>query len=371
MADEPLDDLGGRTPLEVAKKPHMDALAKKGRVGRALFTPHTLAAASDVACLSILGFNPEESYTGIAPLEAVTMGLSQKDQDVAFRCDLVTVMDDVLFDTSASRITPAESKLLVAELNKKLGDKRVQFYPGDGYKNILMISDPELAESLDELECTSPRRIIGQKFVKSLPKGRAANVLTELMDKSKEVLENHEINRVRIDLNENPANMIWPWGQGRRPKLGSFIERYKIQPAYISKAEYVRGLAKLLGIPASESVEKAAAEADAIFVYEEGRDGHRPDELKAKIKRIEDFDSQVVGPVVKLLDRFSDARILVTTDCASSITKQMPFHGYVPFLVCGTGIVADEAQAFNEKQTAQSQWLLDAGYQLMESLLKK
>ncbi len=372
LADEPAEELQGRTPLEVAKTPFMDHLAKKGEMGSALFTPHRLPPASDVACMSLLGFDPEEFYTGIAPLEAAAMGVSQKDNEIVFRCDLVTVLDDVLFDTSASGISPTESQILIKELNAKLKNPKVKIYPGEGYKNILVISDPEMAEKLDELECTPPQNLIAQKFVKHLPKGEGAPLITDLMDQSKVILEDHEINRVRIDLNENPANIIWPWGQGKKPKLPSFKQRYGIEGSIITESDYAKGLGMALGLHVATSIENALKEHDFLFIYtESGPDIYRTNDLKAKIKLLEDFDSQVVGNVVKRMEHFDAVRVLVSSDHAVSLAKRGAFHGHVPFILQGTGIPAGEMGPFNEKMAAQSKLVFNEGHKLMEFFLKR
>jgi 2,3-bisphosphoglycerate-independent phosphoglycerate mutase len=372
MADEPIEEIGGRTPLEVAKKPFIDQLAKKSRVGTALFVPAPLPVASDVACMSLLGFDPAEFYTGIAPLEALAMGVPQNDHQVAFRCDLVTVADEVLMDTSASYITPKESRILVEELNRRLSDEKVRFFAGEGYKNILLINDPERADRLDALESVGPRGLVGQKFTKHLPKGPGADFLTALMDRSKEILDSHEINRVRIDLNENPANMIWPWGQGKKPKMPGFRQHAGLDGAVVSSSDYVRGLGRALGMETGKGLEESLAENDLVFVYlEASGDLYKKYDWKDKIKFIEEFDASVVGHAVRLAEGHPDLRILVSTDTTSSTARRALLRGHVPYLIHGSGVEAEGAGPFNEKAAALSQPALDRGHHLMESFLKK
>ncbi len=372
IADEPLEELGGRTPLEVAKVPNIAFLAKKGKVGSALFARQPLSASGDVACMSLLGFDPREFYTGIAPLDALSMGIPQNDYEVAFRCDLVTVLDEYLVDNSASRITPKESKLLVEELNEKLSNPKVKFYPGEGYKNILMFSDPEIADSLDEMECTPPRGLIGQKFVRHLPKGENASILTDLMDQSKVILENNEINRVRIDLNENPANMIWPWGQGKKPKLPSFKQRYGLDGAVVSDCDFVKGLGKLLDMQVAKSLDACIDEKDFVFVYMvSSGDIYKKGDWKSKIKLIEEFDSTVVGPAIKTMSNFKDFRIFVGSDYPASVAKKSQFYGHVPFLIQGSGVGTEVPAVFSEKAAAQSKWIFDEGHKVMSMFLQK
>lgn len=370
LSDEPLQDLSGRTPLEVAKKPNIDALAKKAKVGRASFVPASVGASGDVACLSLLGYNPAESYTGIAPLEVIARGIHLGEEDVAFRCDLVTVLDETLMDNRASVISPKEAKLLVEELNKKLSDKKTKFYPGAGYKNLLVVSDAELAESLDELECASPRSILGKKYTDNLPKGRHATVIIHLMTKSKEILETHEINRVRIDLGENPANMIWPWGQGKKPRLGLFKERTGLNGALVSEASFMKGLGKCAEIAVAKDLNSALSGHDFVLVYKESvSDIYRFQDLKTKIKLIEQFDA-LVGEAVNAL-KGQEHRLLITADYVSPLNKVMPLHGHVPFMLCGSGVEADEQFSFNEKIASQSKLVFEDGHKLLEYWTKK
>ena len=372
MADEPLADLEERTPLEAAKTPFMDLLAKKGQLGKVSFTPRELPATPDIACLSLLGFDPRQFYTGVAPLETIAMGIPLNDNEVAFRCDLVTVLDDHLVDVSASLISDREAGLLIGDLNKKLSSPKVKFYPGDGYKNILVVSDPEVADHLDELDCVPPPTLVGQKFVKYLPKGKGAALLTNLMDQSKEILEHHEINRVRIDLHENPANMIWPWGQGKRPKTPSFAERFHLEGAVISDEDFMKGIAKTLNLAIEKNIEKTVGQKDFVLLYmAAGAEFCQARDLKSKIRFIEHFDATVVGPVLKILERWPDHRLCICADYAASLTKKASLHDPVPFLMEGKGIEPDGAEVFNEKTAFQTKRVLDEGHRFMEFFLGK
>ncbi|HTL71462.1 MAG TPA: hypothetical protein VL404_09255 [Candidatus Eisenbacteria bacterium] len=376
LCDDPVPELDGRTPLEIAKTPNLDALAKKGRVGSTLFVPRALAPSEDVACMAALGFDPQEFYTGIAPLEAAAFGLPQKDREVAFRLDLVTVFDDVLVDASAGSIVPKESRLLIEELGRRLADKRMRLYPGEGYKNILMIDDAELADALDDLECTPPGRLVGQSFAKGLPKGKGGKILTDFMDASKEILDNNEINRVRIDLGENPANMVWPWGQGKRPPLPGFRERYGVDGAVFSEADFVRGLGRILGlkdggIRAPKSLAGSFGDHPFVFVYVPFPGGEAEPALKDRVRHIEEFDSAVVGPAVKAAESAGAFRVCVTTTCAESSARKAKIHERVPFVFQGSGIEAGEGAAFSEKIASQSRFVVEEGHKLMGQFLGK
>ncbi len=372
MADEAMEDLGGKTPLEVAKTPNIDQLAQDSIIGTALFTPHRLAARSDVACLSLLGFDPLEFYTGIAPLEALAMGISQSPNEITFRCDLVTVVEDKIIDTRASRITPHESALLIKALNEKLANDKIQFFPGEGYKNILKINDPEIFENLDDLECIAPQSLIERSFTKSMPKGKGAAILVNLMNQSKAILEEHDINRVRIDLKENPANMIWPWGQGKKPKLPSFEERYTLNGGVVSEVDYIKGIGKALGFVLEKDLDHCIKTKDFTFFFQPAvrTSNPLPESLKVKIRRLEEFDSQIVGPALKTAREVGGCRVVITTDVASSLNKNTLLHGHVPFLVSGGKNKPSESLLFNEKSSVQSKLSFESGHEFMSWFLK-
>ena len=369
MSGDPVEELSARTPLEVAKTPHMDSLAKKGQLGQASFCPNSLRASSDVASMAILGFDPQEFYTGIAPLEALAMGIPQDDRAIAFRCNLVTALDEDLIDAYSGNILSKESRILIEALNKKLSNDHIKFYPGEGFRNILLVNDAELSEGLDDLECEPPDSVLGQKVSKNLPKGQGASAILDLMNASKVVLDAQEINKVRIDLNENPANMIWLWGQGKKPKLPTFQERYGREGCVFSDVDYLKGLAELLKLKQARSLESSIEENDFVFIYFHWTEGRKID-LKLKIKFIEDFDATVVGPAIKKLNMEGNYRFVVTGDYPRPLTKKASMHGFVPFVICGSGIAADESAQFNEKGALQSKLVFEQGHKLMEYFLK-
>lgn len=370
LADDPVAELDGRTPLEIAKTPHLTALAKKGAVAGATFAPQSDLPTPDVACLSILGFDPREFYTGLAPLEALALGIAQNDREIAFRCDLVTAADDTLMDPSAGSISGKESSLLIEELNRKFAGSRFKLYNGRGYKNILIVNDPELADDLSELDCMPPARFIGQKISKHLPKGRGEQVLSDLIDQSKAVLENNEINRVRIDLGENPANLLWPWGQGRCPKLPGFSQRFGKKGAVLSDVLFMKGLAKAAGLGVVDSVEAGLENYDFLFVYFPAASAKAGKDLKMKIRHIEEFDSAVVGPALKKAAEAGAHRILVGTDNPESLARKSAIHGQVPMLLAGDGVQGEANAGFNEKSASQSRLSFGEGFKLMEYFLK-
>ena len=365
MADEPLADLDGRTPLEVAKTPQMDALAVKGRVGCASFIPHSLPAAPDVAMFSVLGFDPKEYYTGLAPLEALALGLPISDNDWVFRSDLVTVSEGKMVDDTAGGITSDEAAMLFKELKSKLESPKFRFHAIAGHRHLLVVREDGKTPALEEGESMSPRAILGQKTAAWEPKG----VLAELIAKSQAILENHEVNRVRIDLKENPANRLWLWGQGRRPKLPDMKSRTGSSASLVTKKRFMRGLGEALGF--QKAADLSGAQRQDVCVMYHGYEGRTLD-LKTKIKHIEAFDAKVVGPAVEAAGKMKESPVIVVlSDVVHSTAKKMDTHGHVPYLVQGPGVEATGSGSFTEKNCAQSGVLTEPGHAFLGAWLKK
>jgi 2,3-bisphosphoglycerate-independent phosphoglycerate mutase len=340
MADRPLKELDDRTPLESARKPNMDFLVKNGQIGRAAMVPSGMEPASDVANLSILGYDPKKYYSGRGPLEAANMGIALGEFDVAFRCNLITASGDVMADYSAGHISSKEAQVLVKCIDKYLGKKdTIKFYPGVSYRH-LMVLKPDISYNVEDFvkaECVPPHNILGQKISKNLPKGKAADFLIKLMNDSRPLLEKSEVNKVRIDLKENPANMIWLWGQGRKSALPSFKEKFGITGSIISAVDLVKGIGKTIGLEAIK-VPGATAyydtdyrakaryavdslkDRDFVFVHVEAADeaGHNGD-IREKILAIENFDSQIIGAILKAFKDDKNVRIMLLPDHATPI----------------------------------------------------
>ncbi|MBE3069442.1 MAG: phosphoglycerate mutase, partial [Planctomycetes bacterium] len=231
-ADRPSEVLNGRTPFEVARLPHMNRIAAEGRLGTVQTVPAGLSPGSDVAILSLLGYNPEEIYTGRAPLEAVAKGIALGPDDWVFRCNLVTTGDDEMVDYSAGHITTPEAAVLVQALQERLGSDTLTFYSGVGYRHLVVIKGDTF-----KVKTVPPHDIMGSPLKKHLPKGKNAARLKDLMVASRDVLAEHPINKVRRDLDENPATQIWLWGQGRRPALDSFAGRWGLRGAAVTAVD--------------------------------------------------------------------------------------------------------------------------------------
>ena len=387
MADYPIKELGERTPLEAARTPNMDFIARCGRLGRIKTIPDKMPAASDVANISILGYDPQVFYTGRGPLEAANLGIELEDDDVAFRCNLITVSGDTLVDYSAGHISSKEAAILIRFIDENLGTNRIKFYPGVSYRH-LMLAKRGVEEHLENLECKPPHDITGGSISKNLPQGEGADILIKLMEDSRKLLENHEINLVRIDLKENPANMIWLWGQGKKPSLPKFFEKYGLQGSVISAVDLIKGLGKILGLNVinvagatgyydtdyagkAQAALKSLEDKDFVFLHVEAPDeaGHNGD-LREKITAIEKFDQLVVGTVLEAFKRKRNFRILVLPDHATPISVKTHTSDIVCFGIFGKDIVAGGFLNYSEKEAEKSELYFEKGYELMDYLIK-
>ncbi|MDI6605540.1 MAG: cofactor-independent phosphoglycerate mutase [Candidatus Omnitrophota bacterium] len=387
MSDYPLDELGGRTPLEAADTPNMDYIAKFGRLGRVKTIPDNMSPASDVANISILGYDPKLYYTGRGPLEAANLGIELEDDDVAFRCNLITASIDTLIDYSAGHITTDEARVLIEFIEKKLGTNRLRFYPGVSYRHI-MLAKRGHEQHLEYLKCTPPHDITGKSLSAHLPKGDGSDLIIKLMQDSREILAKHEINLVRIDLKENPANMIWLWGQGKKPALPKFYDKYGVEGSVISAVDLLKGLGRLLGlevinVPGATGYydtdyagkARAALEAlrnrDFVFVHVEAPDeaGHNGD-LREKLTAIERFDQFVVGPLLEEARQKRELRILVLPDHPTPISVRTHTCEPVVFGIFGKDIVGGQSLNYSEREAEKSELYFEKGHELMGYFIK-
>ena len=392
MGDRPIEDLGGKTVLEAAKIPNMNFIAEKGKVGLTNMIPSRMLPASDVANLSILGYNPKKYYTGRGPLEAANMGIDLKEDEVAFRCNLVTISDERMADYSAGHISNEEAKSIIEELNSRLGSDDIKFYPGVSYRHLVVFKckDKGEQEGFVNAKCTPPHDIAGKTITKFLPaRTSQAAVLQRLMDESRKILADHEVNRVRLDLKENPANMIWLWGQGIRPFMPKFSKLYHVEGSIISAVDLIKGIGRIIGLDVidvpgatgyydtnylgkAEYAIDSLKHKDFVFVHVEAPDeaGHNGD-LREKIYSIEKFDKFVVGTV---LDHFKSSkeefRILVLSDHATPVALKTHSRDDVCFAMYGTDIEQGAIKHFNEKEARLTKFRIDKGYELMEFFIK-
>jgi 2,3-bisphosphoglycerate-independent phosphoglycerate mutase len=381
-ADLPIDELGGKTPLEAAEKPGMDWVAANGKCGTVRTVPKGLPPGSDVAMLSVAGYDPRECYTGRAPLEAAAQGIHVADDEVIFRCNLVTVVDGTMQDNTAGHISTEEAAAILYRLNEDAGGDDVRFYPGVGYRHLMTLRGE------GEAETVPPHDILGKPVAGHLPRGKGSEVLRGLMDKARLVLADSEINDIRRDLGENPATDIWLWGQGKMPRLRSFGERYSVSGAAITAVDLVRGLAKLIGwdvievegatgyLDTNYEGKGAAAVAalenhDLVFVHVEATDeaSHSGDP-KAKVEAIERIDRAIVRPLLDRLRAEGDEwRMLVLPDHPTPCSLRTHTGEPVPFALAGKAVESVVHEPFCEATAARSDLHVDPGCELMEFLL--
>ncbi len=372
MADEPLDELEGKTPLMAAATPHFDLLAKTSELGTAVTVPEGYPAGSDVANLSVFGYAPEKYYTGRAPLEAASMGLELGPDDVVFRCNLVNIlqyqMRGFMHDFSAGHISTADAHEIIAALNRDLKTDQIEFFPGISYRHLMVIRD--CPQALAEVKLMPPHDIIGQEVVDHLPDDFGSPLL-QLTTSSQMII--HQLPKFRelLDQGEVTANSIWLWGQGKKPRLDSFKSLYGLNGSVISAVDLIKGIGLLAGM---ESIEvpgatgyvdtnyenKAAYAVDALkksdFVYlhvESPDESSHEGSLEKKLQAITDLDTRLLGPLLKGLDEnFPAYRILVMPDHPTPIRLKTHTSEPVPFMIydnCQTQ--AGSAAGYNE-QTA-------------------
>lgn len=384
MSDEPMAELGGHTPLMAARTSNLDRMVSHGIGGWSRITPPGFAPGSDVANLGVLGYDVATCYTGRSPLEAAAMGVALSDSDIAFRCNLVTLGGDppIMEDFSAGHIATDEAAELIGTIDQRLGGGGLRFYPGVSYRHLMVWRDGS-----DAVECVPPHDISDRGIAPYLPRGEAAERVVDLMRESQRILADHPVNRARSGRGARPANSIWLWGQGRRPTIQTFVDRFGVSGAMISAVDLLKGIAANIGfedirVPGATGwidtnyAGKAAAciEAlkrhDIVCVHVESPDeaGHAG-RADYKIQAIEDFDSQIVGPVLRYLEEHGPYRAVACPDHPTPVARKTHTPDPVPFALCGTGIVPDDNTAYDERLLETGSRSFDPGYRMMEFML--
>jgi 2,3-bisphosphoglycerate-independent phosphoglycerate mutase len=397
-ADEPQESLGGRTPLEAARKPNMDRLAQRGVVGRSNNVPAGLTPASDVATLSLFGYDPLAVYTGRAPLEAAAMGIPLGPDDWAIRCNLVTVENEEMRDFTAGHISNADGRELIRTVQEQLGGAvlagtppcpagKVEFHAGVSYRNILVYRGLEPAPFSEQTRTQPPHDIPDRAIGEYLPQGPGAPLLRNLMDRSRDILRAHPVNQARRSRGERPATQIWLWGQGRAPHLRPFAEVYGKRGAIISAVDLVRGVGVLLGwtridVPGATGyldtdyaakgrfgVEALQAH-DLVCVHVEAPDeASHEGRADAKVKALEEIDRHIVGPLADALPGHGEWRMLISPDHRTPLKTRAHAHGAVPFVMAGTGITSAGQVSYDETVAVASTLAFDQGHDLMRQFL--
>ncbi|MCP4249986.1 MAG: cofactor-independent phosphoglycerate mutase [bacterium] len=384
-ADEPIPELDGQTPLEAANIPNMDWVSTNGRQGTVVTVPQGFAANTDVATMSVLGYDPRKYYTGRGPVEAVALGIELGPTDVVVRCNLVTIVDGEMIDFSAGHIGSPEAARIIEDLNEQVAPDGVRFYPGVSYRHLMVIKGGADLRA----ECTAPHDIPNKPVARYLPKGRDGDRLRSIMDRAASMLADHDVNAVRRDLGESPATDIWLWGYGQRMSLPSFEERFGVQGGAIAAVDVIRGLALAVGFELIEVVgatgyldtnyrgkgDAAVAaldDYDFVVVHVEAADeaGHNGD-AAAKIEALERIDEHIVGPVLSRIQAFDRWKIMIAPDHPTPVGRRTHTATPPPFCLAGEGVVSVLARAFSEANGQLSDLHCDPGHELIEYLLKK
>ena len=383
-ADRPLEVFGGKTIFEAAEKPHIDYIAMNGMQGLCQTVPPTLQPGSDVAMMAVLGYNPSTYYTGRAPIEAVAQGIDVTENDWIFRCNLVTTAHGKMIDHSSGHISSEEGKLFIDELNNSLGSEHICFYPGVGYRHLMVVKGYDFPD----LQLQPPHDNIGREIEKLMPRGNNADILIDLIKKSEGLLKDHKINLLRRSQKKNEATSIWLWGHGKKARMESFKTKYGLHGAAITAVDLVKGLAHLIGFDFIKvegatgyfdtnyrAKGLAAIEAlktyDLVLVHVEATDeaGHAG-QADIKKKALEEIDKHIVGPVLTALKNYERWRVLVMPDHPTPVSTQGHTGDAVPFAMMGDGIVGDVHLPLGEKNAARTGIKIDRGFELMQLFLK-
>lgn len=383
-ADEPQTSLGGQTPLQAARTPEMDAIARAGIVGRSDNVPASMPSGSDVATMSLFGYDPLQYHTGRAPLEAAAQGIELSPADWAVRCNLVTIRDGTMISFTAGQIPNDLARHLIGIMQRRFSTPQVEFHSGVSYRNLMVFRGGSWPAPFSrDTRTVPPHDITDQPVAGFLPKGPGSDVLKRLMDGSVPLFAADAENQARAERGELAASGIWLWGEGRRPALEPFLRRYRKTGAMITAVDLLRGIAALLGwqnivVPGAtgyfdtDYAGKGSAairtldDVDLVVVHVEATDeaSHEGD-AAAKVESLEQIDKHIVGPLHAALKARGDYRILVSPDHPTFLRTKTHSYGYVPFTMCGSGVVPDEATHYDEAQAEKSAVAFPRGCDLM------
>lgn len=391
MADWPLEELNDKTPLEVADKPNMDLIAERGRCGLLKTIPSGMSPGSDVANLSLLGYNPKRYYTGgRGPLEAASAGIDLKEDEIAFRCNLITEENGILKDYSGGHISSREARELIKALNNRFANEFIKFYPGVSYRNLLILRSNGKF-SLD-ITCTPPHDIMGERISEYLVKpnrnlgNETVNLLNNLILKSREILENHPVNVKRKKQNRLPANMVWFWSGGRKPDLPKFHKKFHLSGALISAVDLLKGIAHYIGlevinVPGATAYLdtnfegkakyglKSLEEKDIIYIHIEAPDeASHQGMIQEKIKAIENIDKRLISKILNSLNE--EFTISLVTDHATPIEVRTHTKDPVPFAIYSPQRKGDSVKKYDENSAKKGIYGLRNGIEFMNLLLE-
>lgn len=390
MADYRMPQLDNKTPLQYAQKPNIDSLARYAEVGMVKTIPQGIPPGSDAANLSVMGYDPKRFYTGRSPLEAVSMGVRLSDTDLAFRCNLVTLSAEgdyenkIMVDYSSDEITSEESSQLIEEINRHFACNDIAYHPGISYRHCMVWSNGP-----DGFKLTPPHDILEKGIKNYLPQGENASRLFKMMKESHNILKDHPVNKAREARGLRPANSIWLWGEGRRPAIPLFSDKYGVHGAVVSAVDLIKGIGICAGLEsidvegatgniqtnfigkARAALNELEAGLDFVYVHVEAPDecGHRY-EIENKVKAIELIDRQVVGTILEGLEKYEDYSILVLPDHPTPLSLRTHTSEPVPYLLYRkSSRIASGVDGYDEFQAAGTGVYLDEGYKLMDRFL--
>jgi 2,3-bisphosphoglycerate-independent phosphoglycerate mutase len=392
MADYPIPELQGKTPLQAAETPNLDRMAQKGILGLVRTVPPAMPPGSDVANLSIFGYDPALHFTGRAPLEAAAMGVRLNPEDVAFRCNLVTLGlrdgRETMDDFSAGHISTGEAREIIQKIGEILGNDEFHFFPGVSYRHLLVWRDGERGL---KARTTPPHDISGKEIAEFLPRGNGQEEILSLMGKAKKVLSDFPVNRKRLEAGKKPANAIWLWGQGKAPALLPMTERFGLKGSVISAVDLTKGIGSYAGLEIvnvpgatgyldtnyrgkAEYALREISRKDFVYVHLEAPDeASHNGNLKDKIRAIEDFDRKIVGPILRGLEEIGDFRVLALPDHPTPIVLKTHSPEPVPFVVFSSehsGTSPQKERFFDETCAQKTGLLLEKGHELMEKFIR-
>lgn len=383
MADEPIAELDGKTPLQVARTPYMDDLASRSRIGAASTTPKGMSPGSDVTNMGILGYDPLKYYKGRGAIEAASLQIPMETTDAIFRTNLVSTDGEKMIDSSADHISTEEARELIATIDEKLSTNVIKFYPGVSYRHIMVWRGGS-----DNVHCTAPYKIHGQPIRDHLPKGDGDSKLIKLIEDSFEILDNHPVNRRRRDEGHLPANMIWFWGESRMPDIPSFFGEFGKTGAVVAAVDLIKGLGRMVGLKIVEVpgatgyvdtnyvgkgqfAAAALEDVDFVWVHVEAPDeaGHEGD-IDKKIKAIEDCDGKVLGTILDNVKRRGyDVRILLMPDHPTPIATGSHSAEKVPFLLFDSTSPECNVLPMDERAVNETSLVIEYAPDLMKMLL--
>lgn len=386
--DHPVEELEGRTPLEAGKLPNLAFFAKLGKVGQVRPLEDGFDTSPEAAFLATLGYDPKQCYRGPGPLEAANLEVKIEPNEVAFRMNFITEFNGTLMDATAGNIATKEARALITYLNKRLASDFVRFFAGNYYRHIAVLKDSQGITGLSA-KTVPAEEVVGKPIKEFLPRGPGEELLKKLMYDARLLLQDHEINQVRIDLKENPANMIWLSGQGTTPVLEKFNDRFGLSGALVAGIEYARGVGRLAGLTVLEvsgatgnletSFEKkgkalleALQEKDFVCVHVRAcEEASRAGDLKAKITALEAIDFFILSKAREYYEAHRETRVLVVGTQTFPTQLGRPVRDSVPFILAGKNVMADEVERMTEQTAKSSHWRVDKRTELIHLLLSR